>query len=770
MKNPLLLFLLFLCHTAASQNYDKVWAFGIHSGLDFNSQPPALVSTAIVGYEGVASIADDNGLLQFYTNGLDVWDRNHQLMPNGAGIMQTLPGYSVSTSTQQAAIIRFPGNTNRYYVFSLNDVESRVLYYSVVDMTLNGGLGDVVPGMKTIPLDSMLTEKMSVVAGNNCDVWLMVRALGPAQYRAYPVSAAGIGAPVVSNIGSGGTVMSYAQGYLVFSPDRSRMAVAALQRVELFNFDATTGIVSGMQVLPSANQPFPDSYYGLCFSPDNSKLYTASITGGTDQFDISLPTTAAIIASRVELDNTISSDMRLAVDGKIYLPQLGTANVRRIEFPNLAGTACQFNSNALTLDTISFYGLPNYNVAFRRDSVHTRHLRYLCNDTVVLSPFNAGIDYRWENNQGGASRTVSQPGIYVLRYHYICSYFTDTFLVLPRPPFPALLSRKGDCGGAGGSLLFAQAAGDTVAYQYTLYDAAQNTVAQYSGNTGWNPSGLPPGSYTLRIATAGSCDTALSLEIPLWPAPVAGFSHDGRLCAGEQAFFHNTTTGAYETLNWYFGDGASASGASPGHRYEHAGTYTVLLVAADTLCADTAIGTVQVNAFTLELTADNMYPAFGAMVLLQTRAAEAYNVTAWYPAALFPQQQALSQQTQADSTRTYLAVGYSLASQCSDTASLRVPVQPVVALPDAFSPNGDGLNDYFRPHLWGNNISVTRFEVFDRWGRKVWSAGGDEALRGWDGRYGNGSTANMGTYYWYIRYSAEGMGDALLKGDVVLLP
>ncbi len=79
-----------------------------------------------------------------------------------------------------------------------------------------------------------------------------------------------------------------------------------------------------------------------------------------------------------------------------------------------------------------------------------------------------------------------------------------------------------------------------------------------------------------------------------------------------------------------------------------------------------------------------------------------------------------------------------------------VPVYPVAFLPNAFSPNDDGLNDYFKPICAGLNNYI--FEIYNRWGELVYSDSPDS--KGWDGTF-RGRPAEAGAYAY--RLSAIGL-------------
>src|SRR5688500_13154403 len=78
--------LLIFSGVVYSQNQNNIWYFGDKAGLSFNAEPPSALYSDLVTFEGTASIADPAGNLLFYTNGAFVWNREHDIMPNGFGL------------------------------------------------------------------------------------------------------------------------------------------------------------------------------------------------------------------------------------------------------------------------------------------------------------------------------------------------------------------------------------------------------------------------------------------------------------------------------------------------------------------------------------------------------------------------------------------------------------------------------------------------------------------------------------------------------------
>src|SRR6185312_759860 len=130
MNRLLLSLFLIIPFCLYGQKENNIWYFGDSAGIDFNSKPPTpLANSSMRAYEGCATVCDSNGKLLFYSNGINVWDRNHILMPNG----KQLAGDD--DDAQSVLIVKQPGQTAIYYVFT-NDKYN--ISYSVVDTRLNG--------------------------------------------------------------------------------------------------------------------------------------------------------------------------------------------------------------------------------------------------------------------------------------------------------------------------------------------------------------------------------------------------------------------------------------------------------------------------------------------------------------------------------------------------------------------------------------------------------------------------------------------------------
>jgi hypothetical protein len=202
---------------------DKIGTLAIWQGLNFATNPPTpLTNSAMNAFEGCATISDAGGnLSMFYTNGNIVWDRNHLPMPSGNGLNGD------GAATQTAIIVPRPQNPSQYYIFTVDtNGGARGLCYSEVDMSLNGGNGDVTT--KNVQLVTPVAEKLTAVRhANGVDVWVIVHGWNNNEFNAYAVTPAGINnVPVVSSTGLvHGGLFSNAHGYMKASPDAQKIAV-----------------------------------------------------------------------------------------------------------------------------------------------------------------------------------------------------------------------------------------------------------------------------------------------------------------------------------------------------------------------------------------------------------------------------------------------------------------------------------------------------------------------------------------------------------------
>ena len=327
------------------QGAAKIWYFGDGAGLDFNSSPPAVLKDDVyLSAGGSAVICDREGKLLFYTDGAQVWNCEHVEMSGGNALTGS------SYAEQPALILPAPENPDVYYIFTAS--ASLGLYYSLVDMRLDDGLGSVTE--KNIRLWPEAAGKMTAVVHENThDIWLLVPSARDNSLHAYLVTASGVrDEPVISKAGIGHSKTEFDwAGFLKASPDGRKLALSVFDPgfFELFDFDATSGKVSNPVFLGEY-----ESAYGLEFSPDGTKLYSTVVSWVHKhiyQFDLEVKD----IAGSVEVIGETGEEARfralqLGPDGRIYVARENSTHLGCIENPNQKGIAAEYIDKGLYLD------------------------------------------------------------------------------------------------------------------------------------------------------------------------------------------------------------------------------------------------------------------------------------------------------------------------------------------------------------------------------------------------------------------------------------
>ncbi|HLG33322.1 MAG TPA: T9SS type A sorting domain-containing protein [Bacteroidia bacterium] len=364
-----IIFTLLFVHTLAwAQHRVDKWYFGVLAGLDFTGGSPVAISpSAINTNEGCSSMSDSLGNLLFYSDGVTVWNRMHQVMPNGTGLTGGI------SATQSALIVPLPGSSTVYFIFTVDEAGgANGFRYSEVDMTLDGGNGDVTANKNIFILDHV-TEKLTAVQHNNgTDYWIAVHEWGSDAFYVYLLTSSGLqAAPVISHTGiiHDSTQIQNSYGQMKFSSCGNYIALAAgyLNTAELFNFNNSVGVVSNPVTIY-----FFDHVYGTEFSPDANRLYVSTYAGGgsIEQFDLSSGIPATIIASQTNV--ALVTDvyaLQTGPDGKIYVCKSFNSHLGVINIPNALAPSCNFVDHFVDLDpnfngVTSALGLPGFVQSF----------------------------------------------------------------------------------------------------------------------------------------------------------------------------------------------------------------------------------------------------------------------------------------------------------------------------------------------------------------------------------------------------------------------
>lgn len=660
-----------------AQQHDKMWVFGNSAGINFNTQPPTaftfinrssnLLYSAL---EADANVCDKNGRVLFYTNGTAVFNRDQLVMPNGNNLVP-LPNIGVFTptnsSSQGTIIVPVPQDTNRYYIFSLTCSEMLAdygkLYYSVVDMRLNNGRGDVVTQQKGILIGEHFTEHMSAAVSDcaNKAVWLILVSRQSGYFHTYKIDKWGLDPVPVISTSFTARPSSSITGTIVPNTSYDKLLVSSYSTgnegaVSMYDFNRATGMVSNEVILDTL------SSYSSCFSRNGSKIYYTR-WDRLFQMDLSAGSVANIIASKTEIHSNVSfTDLKLGIDDRIYFKDANsTTSLAALRFPDLPGTACQLETNSIQLEpgTNIHLGLPNIVPVFNylTDTVHTAVTIEICKGSEThLSPLIDGVEAPyWNNNTYAPYYSTSHEGIYWVKYNYNCAVHIDTFVVQY--------------------------------YPYTDDTTIKNiSICSYETYNFNSQDISHPGTYTGIFKNRWGCDSVAKLQLSHKQTDKAGFDFfmDEDICIHDS--IRAIATSAHH-FQWYLNG--------------------------------TSYDTSQVIRFPLSTPLNEL--------LLVTNA----------------------------------------ASGCTDSLrkQIAVPICCDLFIPNAFSPNGDGLNDIFMPIRHGR-MQGYQLHIYNRYGDLVFQTKDMDAY--WDGRVQN-TPAEMGVYFYYLKGTCLDNSEFVRKGDITLI-
>ena len=338
-------FSLFTSLTAFAQNQASHFPF-VDFELNFSSG--GVNVTSIYAHHengGAGSISDANGNLLMYTDGFSIWNRNHQLMPNGADLVSNL------TTRTVALIVPKPGSNSLFYVFLSDQVSA--FFYAIVDLSLNGGLGDVTS--KGTKLLQKPTDYVSAAFHENgSDVWVAAHETGSNTYFTLLVSNQGISNMLEQAFGS-----SFYANQIKFSPAGNKLASITDDGISVADFNGSTGAISNSMNFTFNDLDSSPFMAGLDFSSDGTKLYASEVRySAIFQFDLSSNDYNQIKKSRHALKTPVYNNnlwnFQLAPDGKIYITKGGGGggdqHVGVIDNPNALGNNVIFKENSLYLD------------------------------------------------------------------------------------------------------------------------------------------------------------------------------------------------------------------------------------------------------------------------------------------------------------------------------------------------------------------------------------------------------------------------------------
>ena len=279
-----------------------------------------------------------------------------------------------------------------------------------------------------------------------------------------------------------------------------------------------------------------------------------------------------------------------------------------------------------------------------------------------------------------------------------------------------------------------------------------------------------PGRYEIKLlaSAAGGCSAETSQFIVVKPGAAPAFTAQNICIDLNVPLINRTNAPGAPVVNylWDFGNGDNSTLSNPVYAYTSAGTYTVKLAASTPECPDVKI-VQQIVTVTAPAVAER-YPDHPAIInFAEPLQARSIGVSAlWTPATNLSNSHVYNPYFKGATEQLY-TIKLTTKEHCVtvDTVLVKPYKKIGINVPSAFTPNGDGTNDFLKPILWGIK-KVNYFRIFNRYGELLFEMKSDEP--GWNGKV-KGMLQNMQTVVWIIE--AEDV-DGILhqeKGTSILM-
>ncbi len=385
MKKHLLLLIAFCgLFKSQAQLYDKTWVCGSYASK-VTFELPAIDTSSfnphIFCYSGWACISDKEGNFQFFTEGVNVYCNDGSLISNGQDLADNLVNQDFNTGLPDFQnFLVLPKKEHQYYIInqSLTDPfytanpfwpHPNALYYSIVDMDMQNGRGQVAEKRQQINTGYFMDGHLTACQhANGRDWWLVHRRYNSNGYLIYLVTSDSISFVREQFIGAISQEPD-AVGQSAFSADGSKYAtITGKSPLIILDFDRCEGLFSNPKSVKIPIDTFTfygytkitgDGGDGLCFSPNGRFIYVNSVYI-LRQYDLlanPIDSSEQVLFLWTDTNEYLGqfNQMHLGPDGRIYAaPYQGfTYALHTIDYPDSPGLACGFKKWGLPIATSS---------------------------------------------------------------------------------------------------------------------------------------------------------------------------------------------------------------------------------------------------------------------------------------------------------------------------------------------------------------------------------------------------------------------------------
>jgi gliding motility-associated-like protein len=423
--------------------------------------------------------------------------------------------------------------------------------------------------------------------------------------------------------------------------------------------------------------------------------------------------------------------------------------------------------NDLAIDDITIQPCtPESHILPKLDTTICQNTPLHFTTNVINSPYNPA-EYLWQYSADGGTTWIDQgtPGSITTYTFDPTSLPVGTYFVRYKTGPQGLTSNYNCVAVSDTSIINVLSAPQITLTESLCKGSTYNFYGRYIGITGTYDTVVHSGPTDV-------CGSHVTLHFTQKPFPNVDFVGPNSidLCTGDTITLKAKDPITGSTYQW-IKDGYSISGET-GNQYAASSGGDYYLAGALNGCADTSLRlriTLRPTPIATIINTNKDVCSFDTLEFKADQPNGDYDYL-WSPGNNFrlisttegPDVKGHFDETTVVKLSVYSAFG------CSATDTTVAVVHPccTALVPSAFTPNGDGSNDYFIP-LMEPGQQLISFRVFDRYGHIVYD--NEEPRKGWNGAYQNGKIANIGVYMYRIQYTCSDNKLYDKKGDITLL-
>lgn len=733
----ILINILFYISLSIAQKETNNWCISDRYNLSFNSNPPTLTqNTAMYAFKHNASISDADGNLLFYTDGIKVWNRKHEVMPNGSDI--TAESSITYDYIVGSKIMVIPSlvDSNIYYLLILNGYFTNsqyiksILKFVSIDISKEQGYGDVVIKSQTIS-DSIDNYSVLINQYNN-ESWIIARK-NDGSLTQFSINQYGSISDIVD-------FHTDKQGFFMrITSDGSKICFCYEEKLVIYEINHKDKTL-GKQVYLFDKIPYYPT--AIEFSPDGSKLYVCLYNYGYIQFDISKPDNLDFVTLLQEKQH-LNNSLQNGPDGKLYLIKSDYLYV--IEKPNEAGLACLLKKTDYNLEdvNINLPEFPSYFLNFYAE-INIQTESHCHKQITNFTPSDtAGIkSILWHFGDGNSSteqspiHTYVQAGDYEIKLIAIYNNRTDTITKnISIYPLPDVNLGNDTTICEGSQITIIAKASENVSYLWQNNSTANSLTTDKAGTFG------------LTVTNIANCTATDNIKVNISQLPNVSLSNDTTICEGSEITIFAETS---QNISYQWQNNSTEKTQTT----NKAGIYSLTITNTANCTATDSIKITTQPLPTIELISDTTVCKGTTITLSAGDDYESYN---WSNGNIGAINELRINEPQTHTIEIFDGL-------CYATDSIRIYTKDctkTVQMPNIFTPNGQYNNEFVLPD---EIVGAIDLKIYNRWGMEVFHS--TDINKSWNGKYKNHDCIS-GTYFYFLTISTEN-GKEIKSGHLSL--